>query len=251
MRQYVGASNARFQQVGQRLIKTCDNAIEQATWLRMASVLPLEPGLRCVEVYAADATSYTMEHVTGHLATAEPGTRVTRTLYAQVDRWRRIPTTTTATWDSYLARLEQHCRLARSGVLWRALETVKAEPPPPPSFNHGDLTYENVLIQADTSCCLIDPNHSPGLYQSYALDYGKMLQSTHTDYHATFNSNIGINLAMNDATLVTLLRNGGHYHGALLACLTHIIRLAKYRLTEIEKVEALAKPLLEELACTS
>ena len=108
-----------------------------------------------------------------------------------------------------------------------------------------------MLIQADTSCCLIDPNHSPGLYQSYALDYGKMLQSTHTDYHATFNSNIGINLAMNDATLVTLLRNGGHYHGALLACLTHIIRLAKYHLTEIEKVEALAKPLLEELACTS
>lgn len=251
MRDFVGASNARFQQVGQRLTKTCDNAIEQATWLRMAAVLPLEPGLRCVGVHAATATDYTMEHVTGHLATVEPGTHVTRTLYAQVERWRRIPTTTQATWGSYLVRLEAHCRLARSDVLWAALDVVKGEPPPPPSFNHGDLTYENVLIQSDTTYCLIDPNYSPSLYQSYALDYGKMLQSTHTAYHATFNSNVGADLATCDATLVHLLRAGGHYRYSLVACVTHVIRLAKYRQNEIHKVEALAKPLLEELTCTS
>lgn len=247
---FAGASGAHFTQVGQRLVKRCHNAVEQATWLRMASVLPLEAGLRCVEVYAVTADAYTMEHVTGHLATAEPGTKATRTLYAQVERWRHIPPITNATWPGYLARLEEHCQIANNATVWEAYRYVTSQPSPTQSFNHGDLTYENVLIQSDNDYCLIDPNYSPGLFQSYILDYGKMLQSTHTDYHAIFNSNVGINLGMNDNTLCGLLRNAGHYHQALTACLTHVIRLAKYHTAEIDKVEALAGTILEELSCT-
>lgn len=251
MRPFVGASGAAFEQAGQRLTKRCRNAIEQATWLRMASVLPLVDGVRCVDVYAVDAHSYTMEHITGHLATVEPSTQVTRTLYAQVNKWSEIPPTNNATWDSYLDRLREHCDDADSETLRRALAYISASEPFPASFNHGDLTYENVLIQPDNAYCLIDPNHSPGLYQSFMLDFGKMLQSTHTDYHAAFNTNTGINLTMHDHTLCDLLRNAGHYQQALLACLTHIIRLAKYRRDEITKVEALAQRLLEELKCSS
>lgn len=247
---FVGASGASFTRTGQRLTKTCDNAVEQATWLRMAAVLPLEERLRCVEVYAVTANDYTMEHVTGHLATVEPSTNTTRTLYAQVGRWRQIPPITNATWDGYLDRLRSHCAAAKSRVLWGAYALLEGERAPAASFNHGDLTYENVVIQSDT-CWLIDPNYSPGLFQSYVLDYGKMLQSTHTAYHAIFNRNVGTNLAHHDATLCGLLRAEGQYRASLVACLSHVIRLAKYNLGAIDKVEALTEPLLEELTCSS
>lgn len=251
MRPFIGASGASFEQAGQRLTKRCHNAIEQATWLRMASVLPLVDGVRCVEVYAVDANSYTMEHITGHLATVEPSTQVTRALFAQIGKWRGIRPANNATWDSYLDRLQEHCDDANSEILRTALNIITLSEPFPESFNHGDITYENVLIQPDNAYCLIDPNYSPGLYQSFILDFGKMLQSTHTRYHALFNTNTGINLGMHDELLCGLLREAGHYHQALLACLTHIIRLAKYRRDEINKVETLAQELLGELKCLS
>lgn len=251
MRAFIGASGAQFEHSGQTLIKRCSNAFEQAAWLRTASILPLEQGVRCVEVYAADADAYMMEHITGHLATEEVGTRVTNTLYAQVNRWRYIPPTANATWNQYLDRLEDHCAVAQSATLWDAYAVVSTHKPLGASFNHGDLTYENVVIQSDNTLVLIDPNFAPNIFQSYLLDYGKMLQSTHTDYHRTFKSNTGINLEMQDAQLCYLLKADGHYQEALLACLSHIIRLAKYRLNEIDKVEALAQPLIRELTCTS
>jgi hypothetical protein len=251
MRSFIGASGAQFEQSGQVLIKRCHNAFEQAAWLRTASILPLEDGVRCVEVYAADADAYMMEHITGHLATEEPTTQVTHTLYAQVNRWRYIPPTSNATWHQYLDRLEDHCAVAQSATLWDAYAIICHHKGLTPSFNHGDLTYENIVIQSDNTLVLIDPNFAPNIYQSFILDYGKMLQSTHTDYHRIFKSNTGINLEMQDEALCHLLKAAGHYEDALLACLSHVVRLAKYRLTEIDKVEALAQPLIRELTCTS
>lgn len=251
MRDFIGASGAHFEHNGQTLIKRCPNAFEQASWLRTASILPLEEGVRCVQVYAADADAYLMEHITGHLGTEEPTTNITDRLYAQINRWRYIPPTSNATWDNYLERVKHHCITVQSATLWDAYSVLAAHKPFTPSFNHGDLTYENVLIQSDNTLVLIDPNSAPNIYQSFILDYGKMLQSTHTAYHNTFKSNIGNNLDMQDATLTRHLKQDGHYEDALTACLSHIIRLAKYRLEEINKVEALAFALMKELQCIS
>jgi hypothetical protein len=88
---------------------------------------------------------------------------------------------------------------------------------------------ENVLVEDNGEMVLIDPNYDPGLFQSWLLDYGKLLQSVHSDYHRLFNSSPGSDPAPLLNYLKEYLESRGLWEMALVAELSHVIRLRKYR----------------------
>jgi hypothetical protein len=99
----------------------------------------------------------------------------------------------------------------------------------PGSFNAGDLTLENVLVEDSGEMVLIDPNYEPGLFQSWLLDFGKLLQSVHADYHRLFNSSPGQDPQPLFQYLRSYLQDRNLWELALVGELTHIMRLRKYR----------------------
>jgi hypothetical protein len=95
---------------------------------------------------------------------------------------------------------------------------------------------------------LIDPNYEVGLFQSYLLDYGKLLQSVHSDYHRVFNSSAGEDPEPLLNYLKSYLQDRGEWEWALVAELTHIIRLRRYRPeNERRLVDCLLDKLMREL----
>jgi hypothetical protein len=99
----------------------------------------------------------------------------------------------------------------------------------PGSFNAGDLTLENVLVEDSGEMVLIDPNYDPGLFQSWLLDFGKLLQSVHADYHRLFNSSPGQDPQPLFQYLRSYLQDRNLWELALVAELSHVMRLRKYR----------------------
>jgi hypothetical protein len=244
-----GASGAKLRQQGDLVQKSCVDALEQVRWFADARKFGFVDGVSAVEIYWHSVRTYTMNHIIGHVATHEPQTVYLTRIYDQVRYWRDLYPMNFATWSSYIDRLYEHAETTTSHVIYQAVEMVAAEPEFEQSFCHGDLTLENIIIDQDGTAWLIDPNSNGSLFQSWVLDCGKLLQSTHTDYHRLFNSHPGVHLRKHDAVLRDLMVRDGVYRPALTACLSHIIRLCKYRKNDIDKVEQLAIPLMMELEC--
>lgn len=225
-----GASGARLWLDGDWATKQCSDATEQVEWFRQAERLGTVKGLRLPKSVLETAQRYRVEFVEGHEATREHSLRPLKTLLAQTLTWRDRPQLTGGDWSDYLSRLEDHVRVGDTSEMRTALRLIEAAEPFKPSFCHGDLTLENALIaNKDQSLVLIDPNFKPGLFQSYVLDLGKLLQSTHADYHRVFDSHRGVDLSRHDDWLVSELKRLDIWEQALIACLSHLIRLRKYR----------------------
>jgi hypothetical protein len=80
------------------------------------------------------------------------------------------------------------------------------------------------------------------------LDYGKLLQSVHADYHRVFNSSPGADPQPLLNCLKKHLQDRGEWQLALVAELTHIIRLRRYRPeNERRLVDCLLDKLMREL----
>jgi hypothetical protein len=95
---------------------------------------------------------------------------------------------------------------------------------------------------------LIDPNYSDGLFQSWLLDYGKLLQSTHSDYHRIFNSSPGSDPAPLLKYLKEHLVKEGQWYLAQIAEISHVMRLRKYRSeNEWGKVDGILERLMGEI----
>jgi len=228
--------------------KTTLDAAGQAEWLTRAGAAPLVPGVRPVRVLERGSSVYLMEHVRGPVLADEPNRRQvserTRAVLDQIEVWSSLPADNDATWGSYLERLEHHAA-GHTGAIRRAVDAAYDFEPFPRSWCHGDLTLENVLSD-DDGAVLIDPNYSPGLYQSHILDYGKILQSTHTLFHTTISPRTG-ELAEAEHVTVTFLRERGLYLPALQACLTHAVRLVRHWPDRRQAVETLTAVLLAEI----
>ena len=246
-----GASGASLKQQGDLVTKSCTDALEQVRWFADARKFGFVDGVSAVNIYWNSIRTYTMNHVTGHVATHEPQTVYLERIYEQVRYWGDLYPMNFATWQSYIDRLYEHAETTTSHIIRQAVEVIEQSPELDQSFCHGDLTLENIIIDHDGTAWLIDPNSNGSLYQSWILDCGKLLQSTHTDYHRIFDSHAGVNLRKHDAMLKEMLVADGIYRPALVACLSHIVRLCKYRKDEIDKVEELAVPLMMELEWTS
>jgi thiamine kinase-like enzyme len=239
-----GASGARISLYGDYVYKLCEDAEEQVKWFELAKGAGLVEGLRLPTVTRVASVAYNMEFVRGHLATAESSVMFLEACIRQIEVWSNTPAATNGDWESYLRRLREHVSLCPTKEMDAALGLFKTASPFPTSFCHGDFTLENILLESDGTCVLIDPNFKKGLFQSYVLDLGKLLQSTHARYHTIFASNDGVDLSRHNTWLKQKLKEKGLWRQSLLACISHIIRLRKYR---PEEQKPLVDSLLREL----
>ena len=227
-----GASGAALKLSGDTVTKACNDSIQQVRWFQQAKKLGLPEGLSVPRVFSANDKSYEMEYIQGHEATHEATLYGIKACLKWCLHCSHKPSTTDATWDSYLTRLEDHVRLANTAPMRQALEKLIHMQALSCTFNHGDLTLENVLITPG-SVVLIDPNYGQSLFQSFILDLGKVLQSTHFEYHRVFGSNHGVSLRRHGKWIEAELKASDLWEPSSLSCLSHIIRLRKYQPTNL------------------
>jgi thiamine kinase-like enzyme len=223
-----GNSGADLQFAGDYVLKSCPNAVQQVEWFGCAQSVGLVDGVRLPYVELVNANSYKIEYIRGYSATQITSVQDFARLVKLVGQWEKQPAASSGDWDGYLQRLEDHVRVSNSEEMMAAFE-LACRHELPGSFNHGDLTLENVLVENDGGMVLIDPNFESGLFQSYLLDYGKLLQSVHADYHRVFNSCPGADPQPLLNYLKKHLQDSGHWELALVAEITHVMRLRKYR----------------------
>jgi hypothetical protein len=223
-----GNSGALLQFSGDYVLKSCPNAVQQCEWFSYAQSAGLVDGVRLPYVELVNDESYRIEYVRGYSATQITSVQDFARLVKLVEYWGSQPAVTKANWLSYLVRLEKHVRVSNSPEMEAALD-IACRYNLPGSFNAGDLTLENVLVEDSGEMVLIDPNYDPGLFQSWLLDFGKLLQSTHSDYHRVFNSSPGADPQPLFQYLRSYLQDRNLWELALVAELTHVMRLRKYR----------------------
>jgi hypothetical protein len=224
-----GSSGAQLRFSGDFILKKCLDSREQCDWFSYAQEKPLVKGVRLPRVDYVDFQSYKIEFIPGTAATKFSSTRIIDSLVDQIMVWSKFPAERDLDWESYLKRLyDEHVIISDSDIISKIFKILEKVDPLPSSFSHGDLTLENVLVEASGNLVLIDPNFKHNLFQSYVLDLGKLMQSVHSDYHRVFDSHPGADPAPLCAHLkgrlgVTL------WKASLTAEMSHIVRLRKYR----------------------
>lgn len=243
-----GNSGAALDFRGDFVVKTCSQAKGQVAWFREAEKTGIIPGFRLPQVEAISESQYRIEYIAGFSATMLTSVSEFKKLVDLAEHWASKPSTTNATWDSYLERLQNHVAASNSPLMQEAFDVV-VQYNFPRSFCHGDLTLENVLVTGEGELVLIDPNYSFDLYQSWILDLGKLLQSTNSDYHRVFNSSPGVDPRPHLNYLRGYLQNRGLWKVSLVSELSHIMRLRRYRPEgEHQKVDQILVKLMKEIA---
>lgn len=245
-----GSSGACLSFQGDVIRKGCSDAAEQVEWFEIARNLPVMPGVRVPHTPRCGEGWYEIEFIEGTCGTHADSTLIIDTLLDQVTAWCDCSSHREASWDSYISRLHgQHIQnLVSICPMNEAFNLVIQEPPLPASFAHGDLTLENIIIDRNGDLVLIDPNFKRDLFQSYVLDLGKLLQSAHSDYHRLFDSNPGVDLRPHCEVLMNRLSDANLLRPALVAEITHVMRLRKYRpVDQHPKVDELLQRLLKEI----
>jgi hypothetical protein len=245
-----GNSGADLQFAGDYVLKSCGAARAQCEWFGFAKEAGLVDGVRLPYVCLLNENSYKIEYIRGYSATMLTSVQDFARLINLVEHWRCQPAVSSGDWQGYLERLRAHVDISNSEEMVAAFE-LACRYELPSSFNAGDLTLENVLVEDSGEMVLIDPNFEQGLFQSWLLDYGKLLQSVHADYHRVFNSCPGAD----PQPLLNYLRGHlvkeGIWQLALVAELTHIMRLRKYRpQEEWPKVDGILERLVREIQTT-
>jgi hypothetical protein len=245
-----GNSGAELNFCGDYVLKRCSNARDQVAWFDFAKERMLDDSIRLPYVELVDEGSYKIEYIRGYSATQITSVQDFERLVRLVEHWRSQPAVSVGSWDGYLKRLEGHVRVSNSAQMKAAFELV-CRYELPGSFAQGDLTLENVLVENDGRMVIIDPNYSEGLFQSWLLDCGKLLQSVHSDYHRVFNSCPGADPQPLLNYLKKHLQERGEWELALVAEVTHVMRLRKYRpQEEWPKVDRILRGLLGEIQTT-
>ena len=189
---FVGGSNASIQRLGERVIKIADNAAEQAAWYRLAA----EKFVKVPHVYDCYGNTLNMEFIDGLSFNSKYNMTNLTQLLGQVDAFSDIKASNSGTWEqSMVPRIVGHLFNNNNNKLTCEFSIIKmitdsnftADMNENQSFCHGDLTFENIIVTTGGDLCLIDPNCPAGLFQSYLLDFGKILQSLHFMYEETIS----------------------------------------------------------------
>lgn len=232
------------------IVKETDDAVNQVAWLQYVDKTITVDGLRPVKVLKSTRGRYVMEFVHGSVLADVPDTEIMHKsilcLLAQIETWRESPSDNDTSWAEYIERLYSHAVYVGSRTGMQAVDIVAAGTPFARSWCHGDMTLENILVDTN-GVTMIDPNYQSDLYQSYMLDYGKILQSTHTSFHAEISPRYG-NLGYAREIVENHLRERDQYTDALRACLSHVVRLLSHWPAHTYHVEAIIQNLMRTLA---
>lgn len=240
-----GSSGSMLSLEGDYLRKTCRDSADQVAWFQH-SKSTLLPGVLVPDTSYINETEYLVEFYPWSLGTQCHQTWFIRLLLAQVEKWSKVKPLSGAGWSSYLGRLEDHVAANQSSSMSAAFKLISNSNAFPASYCHGDLTLENVLVN-DDRIVLIDPNSKADLFQSFILDLGKLLQSTYGKYHQRFNCNHGCSLDEHNEVIFQWVRERGLEKEAKLSCMSHILRLKKYRPdTEKPIVDSMLDNLLKD-----
>jgi hypothetical protein len=229
-----GSSGARLEFQGEWILKRCKDAKEQVDWFREAEKRPLLPGIYLPAVELVDEQSYRIERIAGIPGTFSQSLDTVFLLYEQVKLWSNQVCSTIRFPKEYCSRLRNdHLPKEGARIVHEAIGFFESEflnvGPKGSTFCHGDLTLENVILMNDGSLGIIDPNHKSGLYQSFLLDFGKILQSIHSDYHRKFDCCPGVDQTWMYPPLYSALQRDGFLRNSLLSEISHLVRLRKYR----------------------
>lgn len=156
----------KVRRINNCVIKVSTSSIEEVAWYRKA----LEIELHTPSVLSYDRDTITTGYIEGKYC-SNVGL-VVETL----SKFKNTAPTNTATFDSYIQRINTHLTnnssIQNSSKLLSKLSTIN----PSNTFNHGDFSIHN-QIENSNRLYLIDPIYSEDIFQSYILDAAKHLYS--------------------------------------------------------------------------
>jgi capsule biosynthesis phosphatase len=169
-----GISGAQVLKVNDKVLKTCDNALEVAKWYKDAKEL----GLLVPEVHSVIGKQLSLEYIE-----EQSYHYVLKAVMAckEIDSYKHVPTPH-CDWSQYIQRLLKHAALLDDTVMRHNLFLIINEAvgyykvmEDYASFCHGDYSVDN-LIHRDGRVVMIDPIPMTG-YSSYLLDLSKLTVS--------------------------------------------------------------------------
>lgn len=216
----VGFSGATVQQVGKEVVKTGSLRLKDATdkqmWLRAnlrSAYIPRVNGV----VTDGDKCTVTMEHVDAHRLEDHVGKLDHRSCVDLAKRLANIVSEISEIQPapslmsehqflrSKLVGVRDHLAKQYPGEIWPALvgyyKVVDTLEMPadelPETTCHGDLAFDNILIDIEGRITLLDPLDQA--YDSIYCDVAKVLQSTHIDWPSIRRGTVHRDLVFNQS----------------------------------------------------
>lgn len=251
-----GASPARVERIGDKVVKYGYGVDKQERWYRYFSGILLEYrssfNTYIPEIYSYMDNTLWMEYIPPSF----PFTSLDfSALLSDVKKFKQISDRKAGcspTFWTYMAHLDAEHRAAIT-EFERILPFKKLLQESYPGFNrersfmHGDLTLSNVIHSSRNGrIYLIDPNFNPLVYSSWILDVGKLLQSVYLGYEEIIlGQEIGDTSRL--FKLVETSLSGEEFRLSFIALLTHLLRMRKYHQGFTEWIDAMALSVFNDL----
>lgn len=256
-----GGSGSKIYREGSRVVKTCKNAVDQEEWYKVFNGLNHPKCIKAPEVHSRVVDTLYMDYVGEKEPWDFEACEIALSLRKYFDWARNAEPMYDSDFQTYIDRVNEHLTLFSDPVLAGEIQGLLSENLDDfnryRSFCHGDLTLSNIRISEDyshnefDSCYsdmliptlhLIDPNCPKGVYSSFLLDLGKLMQSIVYEYEYKFGITSErldlkwhfvlpyISSFIEDPKEIALIDKLSK-----IACLTHFVRMRKYKKTEAEK----------------
>jgi capsule biosynthesis phosphatase len=181
--QLSGRSGANLLRVGDEVVKTCSNATMQTEWIRRAD----DYGFSVPVVLSESPTGYRMDFIEGTPAWADVTTSTVRAMARFIEVASNLPPIPgySGSFASYVKRSvrklprELQEKIADLSTRWESYCDNQQ------SFCHGDLTLDN-MIDSPFGQIMIDPSVQEGIWSSWLIDVGRVLQSLEHRYEEEF-----------------------------------------------------------------
>jgi capsule biosynthesis phosphatase len=246
-----GGSGSKVYREGNRVIKTCSNAKEQYDWYKEIESLISEDkpemlsSLEFPKVHSLVQNTLNMDFVGAKDAlrypVGEEANAILKSAFGFIGycKLKLGSTSYRNSFRTYISRVESHLALFTNKdqvkQICSLMEDAEALFDQHKSFCHGDLTLGNLrwtdYSLFEPTCYIIDPNTPKGVYTSYLLDIGKLKQSIEYGYEELFGFGKLYDQAQwkKDLKACLELFTPEEQRLADIACLTHWVRLRKYR----------------------
>lgn len=225
-----GGSGATVEKVGDRIIKSASNAVDQAEWYRRARKY-----VRTPKVHSAYGDIIEMEVVKGEPLNDVAEKKDIDLLWSLINIISMVGDANVGFWPTMVERLknasteeypyrEEFLTLIQTDRITKIMNKNIC-------FSHGDMTLENIILQDDGGLVFIDPNHPSGLYSSWLLDVGKLFQSLHYSYEERFSGGCNANkeILFNHLLDKVRSRTSLEYEIFYMIEFLHYVRMIRYK----------------------